>query len=256
MRNVVIGLFLTAIVLGAGPAWADSFTGSLPSPDSTFSVYFTLPTDASLAIQTYGFGGTGNAPGGTNDAGQVIAPGGFDSMISLFSGFGSSASILFLGSDPAASADTLSNYVPPCAPAGPASTVDVGGPACGDARLMMSLGPGNYTLLLTDASFVPLAVNPGPPGASTIGDGFTDLTGGVFQTCNVSDAGFTCITPTAEFAVDITGLPEGSTTSTELPVPEPGALMLLSAGLCGLIPLDRRRNFFRTLKSRCAQKGE
>jgi len=168
----------------------------------------------------------------------VIAGGGFDPMISLFSGSGAGASIVFDGLDPAASADTLSNYVAPCSPGGPASNVDLGGPFCGDARLQLSLAAGTYTLLLTDAGYIPLAVNPGPPDASTIGDGFTDLTGGVFQTCNVTDT-VTCVNTTSDFAVDVTGLPPNSTTSTA--VPEPGTFIGLSAGLLALLPASRRR---------------
>jgi hypothetical protein len=59
-------------------------------------------------------------------------------------------------------------------------------------------------LNLTDANYVPLAVNPGPAGGSTLlSDGFTDFTGGVFQTCNSTTDGTFCITPTSNFAVDI-----------------------------------------------------
>jgi hypothetical protein len=57
--------------------------------------------------------------------------------------------------------------------------------------------------VLSDANYIPFAVNPGPPDSTLLSDGFADLTGGVFQTCNMTSDGTFCITPTGNFAVDI-----------------------------------------------------
>jgi hypothetical protein len=100
-----------------------------------------------------------------------------------------------------------------------------------------SLSAGSYTLLLTDANFVPLAVNPnivlGPYdltdttsnnyGSSTGSGAYSDLSGGVFQTCATE---VDCNTDSGNFAVDITGLGP-----TSAPVPEPSTPTLFAAGL-------------------------
>jgi hypothetical protein len=62
----------------------------------------------------------------------------------------------------------------------------------------------------------------------TLSEGFTDLTNGVFQTCDpVANA---CITPNGNYAVDI-----------DLPTtaPEPGDLSLLGLGLAALAGLKQ-----------------
>jgi PEP-CTERM motif len=99
---------------------------------------------------------------------------------------------------------------------------------CGDNKLAAALAPGKYTLLLSDADYVPFAVSPGPPISSLLSDRFADLSGGVFQTCTNSGA---CITPNGNFAFDISGVPVST-------VPEPGTLALLTSGL-GILVLRR-----------------
>ena len=53
---------------------------------------------------------------------------------------------------------------------------------------------------------------------------YTDFTAGAFQTCNGND----CITPTANWALDIT------TPDATSPTPEPGGLWVCGAGLMGV----------------------
>jgi hypothetical protein len=130
--------------------------------------------------------------------------------------------------NPIASVPGSTQFFSGCPPAG---IVLIGGSAiCGDNRLTTTLLPGTYELLLTDANYVPFAVSPGPPISSQLSDGFADLSGGVFQTCTNSGA---CITPSGQFAVDISGVPISA-------VPEPGSLALLTSGLAILV-LRRRR---------------
>jgi hypothetical protein len=175
-----------------------SLTGSLPSPQSAFQQTFTLDAPATLRIVTWSFGG------GTNAAGQVIPAGGFDPLVALFSGPPTPSIVLNAGI-PAADADTLTNFVGNCPPAGTVMIgTGVGSAVCGDdALVIMNVPAGIYTLVLTDANYIPFAVDPGPPTSSLLSDGFLDLTAGVFQTCNTTSNGTTCITPANRFAVDI-----------------------------------------------------
>jgi len=214
---------------------AISFTGTLASPESVFETTFILPSSSTVTFQTWGFGG------GTNAAGQAIPSGGFDSLIALFSGPVATATMYADGSgNPLADADNLVNapwsYVGNCPPAG---TVAIGSDSdCGDDFMQVVLAPGAYTLVLTDANYIPNAVYDN----GALAEGFTDLTAGVFQTCDpVSNA---CIMPSGNYAVDIT--------STSGFAPEPGALWLMAAGLTALCCLKQVRR--RRMAPQC--KGE
>jgi hypothetical protein len=216
-------------------AEAISCTGTLDTPEDVFLETFTLAGSSSITVQTYGFGG------GTNAAGTVIPAGGFDSLVALFSGLQTAATVLTDGvGNPIASADNSLLYSQGCPPAGEVTVGTVPG-VCGDNTLTASLSAGTYTLLLTDANFIPLAVNPsivlGPYdltdttsnnyGSSTSNGAYTDLTGGVFQTCaTLTD----CNIDSGDFAVDILGTPTAPS-----PVPEPATLGLLSSALALLI---------------------
>jgi len=205
MRHLNLSLLLSiyaAYLLLSAPANCAtaslSLTGSLPSPQSAIQQTFTLDAPATLQIVTWSFGG------GTNAAGQVIPPGGFDPLVALFSGPPGAPSIILNAANPAADADTLTNFVGNCPPAGTVMIgTGVGSVVCGDDALVLPLAAGTYTLVVTDANYIPSAVDPGPPSFSLLSDGFLDLTGGVFQTCNTTSDGTTCITPANRFAVDI-----------------------------------------------------
>jgi hypothetical protein len=228
------------------PSGAISCTGTAGTPEDVFLESFTLAASATITVQTYGFGG------GTNAAGASILSGGFDSLVALFSGIPAAASILTDGGgNPIASADNLSLFSPGCPLAGLVTVGSVTG-VCGDSKLSANLAAGTYTLLLTDANFMALAVNPnlflGPYnltdttstnyGSSTGNGAYNDLSGGVFQTCaSLVD----CNLDAGNFAVDITGL-----SSTSAPVPEPGTLTLLAAGLAMLFRKTLSRKTSRT----------
>jgi len=235
MKSLSLLSFCFAVLLLAQPAGANtistctttaggaiSCTGSLGTPEDVFTEDFTVPAGGlSIAIQTFGFGG------GMNAAGSTILAGGFDSMVALFS----AGTILTDGSgNPIASVPGSTQFFVGCPPAG---QVVIGTEmVCGDSNLTTPLAAGIYTLLLSDASYIPFAVSPGPPISSLLSDGFSDLTGGVFQTCNTSGD---CIADNASFAVDITGLPPAST------VPEPTTATLLGCGMFGLAACLTRR---------------
>jgi hypothetical protein len=202
------------------------FTGTLATPQGVFETTFTLPSSSAVTFQTWGFGG------GTNTGGQVIAPGGFDPLIALFSGPEATATMYVDGSgNPLADADNLLNapwsYVGNCPPAG---TVAIGSDNdCGDDFMQIVLTAGTYTLVLTDANYIAIAIY--DDGA--LSEGFTDLTAGVFQTCDpVSNA---CITTSGNYAVDIT--------LTSVFTPEPGALSLMALGVAGLCCLKPPRKW-------------
>jgi hypothetical protein len=205
-----------------------SGTGSLGTPEDVFVEPFTLAAAATVTVQTYGFGG------GINADGAVIPSGGFDALVALFSGSPTAATILTdVSGNPFASADNSLSYSPGCPPAG---TIAVGtvSDVCGDNTLVENLAAGSYTLLLTDANLVPLAVNPsivlGPYDLTdTSSNTYNDLSGGVFQTCASSTD---CNTDNGNFAVDIIG--SGTVT------PEPATCALFGAGLLGLILIRSR----------------
>lgn len=227
----MLPLALTILVL-VQPVWANtctttisgatSCTGSLASTEDFFLEPFTVSGGgpSTITIQTFGFGG------GTNAAGMAIAAGGFDSLVAVFSG--TPLSILTDGSgNPIASVPGSTQFAPGCPPAG---TVLIGSEMiCGDNRLVATLSPGTYTLLLSDADYVPFAVSPGPPISFLLSDGFADLTGGVFQTCNSEGV---CINDSANFAVDISG--------SAVPAPEPRTMVLLTSGLAALLYTRKR----------------
>jgi hypothetical protein len=204
-----------AVVVFLGVASACSFgetvsyTGALSNPEDTAAISVTLSADGSIVLQSYGFGG------GINAAGTTIAAGGFDPFVGLFSGTGDGA--VFVDG----TSDILTNYTPGCPPAG---TVMLGSTAtCGDVNLQFTgLAAGTYTVVLSDGAYLPAALFEDPGGV--LGDGFFDLTGGVFQTC---DTNGDCNDDTADWALDITT----SGTSAAPPVPEPASVELAATGV-------------------------
>jgi hypothetical protein len=240
MKSYVWLLISMAVVLLLEPADANtvsmcttvagaiSCTGTLGTPEDVFLETFTLASSSDVTVQTYGFGG------GTNAAGDTIPSGGFDSLVALFSGPATDGAVLTDSTgNPIASADTLSSFSAGCPPAGTVAIGTIAG-NCGDNTLTATLNPGTYTLLLSDANFVPLAVNPGvltPFDLTDTTSNYTDFTGGVFQTCaSATD----CNTDTGNFAVDILGSPTAPSS-----VPEPANRALLGFTLAALAILNR-----------------
>ncbi len=207
-----------------------SYTGVLGTPQDTLDATFTLGASGNVTFRTWGFGG------GTNAAGSAIAPGGFDPLIALFTGPLATASIVTDAlANPLADADNLVNFpwsfVGNCPLAG---TVAIGrNNDCGDDLMQVALAAGTYTLVLSDANYIPNAVFDN----GALSEGFTDFTGGVFQTCDpVSNA---CITPNGNYALDIV--------STALAAaPEPSGVAMLSAGLAALAGWKQFRSRRRT----------
>lgn len=90
LGRTVLTLNLLGAVLGAltSLAHAVSIAGHL-DPNNANDVFlfpFALSGASNLSIQSWGYGGTENAPGGTNAAGDTIQPGGFDPYLSRRTG--------------------------------------------------------------------------------------------------------------------------------------------------------------------------
>lgn len=222
LKTLSAVLFLLLAMSGVALADSVSYTGTFANSTDTFILGFNVAgtTNQSVTFQTWGFGG------GVNAAGQTITPGGFDPFLGVFSGTGPTAAILTDGSGNAFGvSDVLSNFASfvGCPPAG---TVDIGGSVCGDITMTLSLAPGTYTMLLSDGAYIPNAVFDN----GTLGEGFSDFTGGAFQTCNSTDSGTTCANDTGDWAIDITSSGGGSVT----PTPEPASILLVAGGLCGM----------------------
>jgi hypothetical protein len=224
LRKTLLALFFVSLA-AAHPASAGSIsnTGTLSSSTDFHMLDFTIGAGSEfVTIQSWGFGG------GVNAAGNTIAAGGFDPFIGLFRGVGSSAHIISFMGQTFGTSDLLSNFgsFSGCPPAG---TVNLGGPVCGDVTMKLMLGPGIYTIVLSDAAYIPNAIFDN----GTLGQGFSDFTGGGFQTCNTTDAGTTCATDTANWAFDLTTSPAPAT-------PEPSTLILFGSGFLGLLKMRRR----------------
>jgi hypothetical protein len=151
-------LCLLSTAANAGPVTYFSYTGALATPESVFETTFTLSAPVTVTFQTWGFGG------GTNAA-------------ALFAGPVATATIYTDASgNPLADADNLFNapwsYVGNCPPAG---TVAIGvNQDCGDDFMQELLLAGTYTLVLSDANYIPNALFDN----GTLSEGFADLTAG------------------------------------------------------------------------------
>jgi hypothetical protein len=215
IRNICLSLLVAAS--GVASASTLSFTGSLDpaNPNDVFLASFTLASSADIHIQTWGYGGTANAPGGTNAGGLVILPGGFDPYVSLFAGAGSNAVFL------------ASNDDGGCGPASP-------DPACADSRLdIASLSAGAYTLALTLPNNFSIAEN---YGMGILGDGFIGLQGDYYDFYSNS-------VRTSNYAVDVSSsgsLSTGVIDPTPA-VPEPASFSLLVTGLLTSAAFVRHR---------------
>lgn len=140
LKSALAALSLTCACV-AVPAANLSFTGALGGDNDVQLFSFTLAADGDIALRTWSYAG------GTNAAGAAIPAGGFDTVVSLFTGSGASALLIGANDD------------------GVGVATD---PATGFARdallEVFALAAGEYTVALTQ--FANFANGP------TLGDGF------------------------------------------------------------------------------------
>jgi len=221
MRLCRFGFGIVAVCLSIGVAAAGnfSFTGTFSQDDQLQVFQFTAPS-ASTLLRTWGYAG------GTNFDGNLILPGGFDPILSVFDATGglvSSSPLIDYNYD------------------GPGVATD-GGNAFDSLLLLTALNPGGTYILI-------LSQNDNSANGSTYGDGFGrsgqgNFTAGAFG-CGGTDP--FCDLSTAQrngdWAVDIGGVQSATdiTNPGGSGVPEPGTILLLATGLSSLALLGRRR---------------
>ena len=145
--SVLLALTLMATV-AANATVLVSDLGVFGSPNDVYERQFTYnpaTMGTQLIIQTFGYGGTGNMPGGTNASGIVIASGGFDPIIALYNGAVGGGGALVNGN---ALDDDHPSSPYGATPCGPGS--GVASPSCYDSRLVFNnLPAGTYTLAMS-----------------------------------------------------------------------------------------------------------
>ncbi len=148
------------VLFGSGTALAGqvSLRGTVPillnDGNGTYAYSFTLTAPSTVVIQSYGHGGSGNAPGGANLSGSVVPPGGFDPYLSVFAGAGPTATFVASNDDGA------------CPPGAPSAG------ACRDPRLSLGLARGTHTLVVSAFANMSFAEN---LGTGNLGGGFIGL---------------------------------------------------------------------------------
>jgi hypothetical protein len=206
---VMLGL----LCVGVASATSISFTGTFVQDDDMQILYFNLQSATTVTIETWSFGGSSLAPGGTNAAGNVISAGGFWPVLSVFNDTTGSLEASDAGGN-------LS--CPSCA-------LDLTTGVAMDAYINVFLQAGTYMLVLTENDNTAIGPNLADGFLrSGLGNFTSDYSGGTdpgpflwpFQDNNGN-----YIHQTEHWAVDITGADYAGTT------PEPASLALVATGL-------------------------
>lgn len=218
-RSLVLPLGIVLLNF-AVPAFAGSLVFSLSptDPNDALLVSFSLATAQTVTMQSYGFGGSVNAPGGTNAAGAVISPGGFDPYFSLFTGTGPGAVFL------------TSNDDGSCPPGNDAIW-------CSDSTLVEPLAAGSYTLAVSVFDNFSFAEN-NPALYHTLGDGFIGLGSYSFW---LDGRPLTSDGAVDILAADLTITNVTRLSDTTAPVPEPESLFFLATTVIGFGVVKRCR---------------
>lgn len=201
-RTIEVISLLTVAVSGLS-ASSFSFQGAFTTDDQVQFFSFTVAANSTVNLVSWHTGG------GTNAAGTLIAPGGFDTNFTLFDGLGSQ----------------ITTNDDSCA--GPAKTN--GG--CSDAYISSTLGPGSYQLALTQTG------NPSngdvPDGFAQQGTGNYTANSGCTQFCDALGN-----SSSGNWAVDITNVTLAVQANA---IPEPISAGLAGGGLCLILLIRRNR---------------
>jgi hypothetical protein len=203
----VIAALVLLLAVSAIPASAMtvfvSNTDVFVNPNDVFlrDFYYNPATQGNyLNVQSWGFGGTSHAPGGTNASGLVIPAGGFDPIVALWSGRSFANPTLIASNDDGS-----------CYPSGQATA---NGGYCWDSHMLFTdLSAGWYTVTLTNF--------PAFPSGSALSLGF----GAGNETFEGR---------TNRYALDVV-----SGTQSEI-VPEPATMALIGIGLLAAGLLRRK----------------
>ena len=191
-----------------------SFQGTFLTDDQVQLFDFTLTSPETVTFQTWGYGG------GTNAAGAIIQPDGFESLLTWFT-----------GSNGAYINDSSSNSC------GSANSYQG---ACLDAYGQVPLAAGSYVLALTQSGN---SANCPDGFAGDLACGFSQQGNGDYTPGTTGDPGCTSFCGTfgtqedGNWAVDILNVGSASAVSA---TPEPGTILLAGCGLA-LIGLAKRR---------------
>jgi len=205
---------------GSASASAFSFTGTFVSDDQS-QVFSFVAGAGSAIIRTWGYGGSG---AGTNAAGQIILPGGFDPYLSLFD----AGSSLLLSTPLLAVNDNGGASVVPDPITGEFfdSYLDT-------AAVPLTLTPGaKYWVVLTES--------PSSPLGSTYGDGFSgdgqgNYTGSIYGCLTAGFCDADGNQRNGNWALDISGVVSAHT------VPEPAPFWMTGTAFAILLFVWRRR---------------
>lgn len=209
MKRIHAAVFTAAISCSAVAQAANvSFTGMFTQDDNVQLVSFSLGAATDVTIRTWSYAG------GINAAGNVIAAGGFDPVLALFSPTGA----LLTQNDDGLGVD-----------------IDLSTFGSYDALITRMLQPGSYTVSLAQSSNFARGPNLSD-GFSRAGEGnftggaaYEAACAGVTQFCDVSG-----ISPgnmrTGQWALDLLGVQTAALLGPTV-IPVPAALPLLAAGL-------------------------
>jgi hypothetical protein len=208
MRGFISLCFTAAIAVSTAEAGNFSFQGIFSTDDQVQLFNFTIGSTETVTFQTWGYGG------GTNAADQLIAAGGFESLLTWF------------GSD--------GSYLNNSSSCGAGNSYQ---DACLDAYGQMSLGAGAYTLALTQEGNTANCEG-GFPG--DLACGFSEEGQGDYTPITTDNPDCTAFCGTfgtqedGNWAVDILNVDSASA------VPEPATILLAGCGFA-LIGLAKRR---------------
>jgi hypothetical protein len=230
-RTVLAWGVLACLCIGSAHAASIYFSGTFGSPEASQEFILTLSAPTTIHMQTFGFGG------GLTATGVTVSPGGTDPFLAIFSGTGSNATIVTdASSNTYGTSLDLSNYGNPLFYGCPgANTENVNGTAvCGDVLMTPpALAAGTYTIVISDGQYQANAVFDN----GTLGEGFSDLTGGIFCNVVVDASSDPCPNNSGAWGLQFTSSSDRRLNVTELP--EPATWGMAGLALLGFIASRR-----------------